>query len=254
MLSAEEAYNKHLKTFSVIPAEEIKTPRMARIDVIGEAEELKVAALEDKDALVRAGCPKEFITTLDERIGAYSHASSVWENSEFAKSDAKKQWVEEEAGAYAFKENLLHALYHALRGNPDELKYVKKISAGHGKRDLVVDFKDIAVLGKRNTAALSAIGFDLADLDRAETLYEKLSNLLSEANMSPGELEELKILAYQAYTWLQEAVAEIRANGQYVFWKDEARLNLYKSDHYRKVGKTRNKEDSQENAGEEPIV
>ena len=62
MLSAEEAYKKHVETFSAIPTEEIKTPRMARVDVIGEAEELKIAALEDRDALVKAGCPKEFIT------------------------------------------------------------------------------------------------------------------------------------------------------------------------------------------------
>jgi len=37
----------------------------------------------------------------------------------------------------------------------------------------------------------------------------------------------------------QEAVAEIRTNGQYVFWKDEARLNLYKSEYYQQVGKTK---------------
>jgi len=246
MLSAEEAYKKHVETFSAIPADKIKTPKMARVDVIGEAEELKVAALEDREALVKAGCPEKFITTLDERIGAYAHASSVWENSEFTKSDAKKLWMEEEPVAYDFKERLLHALSHALRGNPEELKYVRKISAGHGRRDLVLDFKDIAVLGKRNTDALSAIGFDPADLDKAETLHEKLSNLLSEANMSPAELEDRKTLAYQAFTYLQEAVAEIRANGQYVFWKDEERLNLYKSDYYQNIGKTKTREEEKE--------
>ena len=246
MLSAEQSYNKHLAAFSAIPAHEIKTPKMPRVDIIGEAEELKLAATEDKEALVKAGCREEFITTLDERIGAYAHASSVWEISEFMKSDARKQWLQEEDGAYNFKESLLHSLGHALRNNPDELKYVKKISAGHGKRDLVVDLKDIAVLCKRNVAALNAICFDVEDIERAEALHDMLSNLLSEANMSPGKLEKLKILAYQAYTYLQEAVAEIRINGQYVFWKDEARLNLYKSEHYQQVGKTRTKEDSEE--------
>ena len=45
MISSEEAYNKHLPEFSAIPEEKIKTPSMARDDVIGEAEELKVVAL-----------------------------------------------------------------------------------------------------------------------------------------------------------------------------------------------------------------
>ena len=241
MLSAEEAYNKHLGKFTAIAAEEIKTPRMAREDIIGEAEELKVVALEDRKVLVKAGCPEKLIKTLDDRIGVYAHASSLWENSEFVKTDAKKKWAEEEKCAYAFKEELLHAMSHALRGNPDELKYVRKISAGHGRRDLVLDFKDIAVLGKRNIDALKAIGFDPADLDKAAALHEKLSALLSEASMSPAELTELKTRAYQAYTWLQEAVAEIRVNGQYVFWKDEERLQLYKSDHYQKIRKQKPK-------------
>ena len=70
--------------------------------------------------------------------------------------------------------------------------------------------------------------------------------------MSPGELEELKTLAYQAFTYLQEAVSEIRENGQHVFWKDENRLDLYKSDHYQRIGKTRNKEDVNENVSEIP--
>ena len=254
MLSAEESYNKHLASFSAIPAHEIKTPRMPRIDVIGEAEELKLAATEDRDALVKAGCREEFITTLDERIGAYAHASSIWENSEFMKSDAKRQWIEEEGGAYRFKDNLLHSLSHALRENSDELKYVKKISAGHGRRDLVVDLKDIAVLCKRNVPALRAIGFDVADIDKAEALHDRLSDLLSQANMSSGELEELKTLAYQAYTYLQEAVAEIRVNGQYVFWKDEARLNLYKSEYYQQVRKTKTTVVSEENPVEVTAV
>ena len=69
MISSEEAYNKHLPEFSAIPEEKIKTPSMARDDVIGEAEELKVVALEDEEVLVKASCPRKFIKTLDERVG-----------------------------------------------------------------------------------------------------------------------------------------------------------------------------------------
>lgn len=250
MISAEEAYNKHLESFSAIPNDKTKTPHMARDDIIGEAEELKIAALEDEEVLVKASCPREYIKTLDERIGAFSHASSVWENSEFAKSESKKQWLEEEKRAYDIKKEFLHELGHALRNNPDQLQYLKKITAGHGKRDLVMDFKDGAVLGKKNIKALEAIGFDLNRLDEAEALHDKLSNLLSEATMSPEELEELKTNAYLAFTYLAEAVSEIRANGQHVFWKDPERLDLYKSDHYQKIGKTRTKEEKTENVTE----
>ena len=250
MLSTEESYNKHLESFSAIPEEKMKSSHMARDDVLGESEELKIVALEDKEALVKAGCPEEYIKTLDERIGAYSHASSVWENSEFTKTEAKKQWIEAETSAYEFKADLLHDLGHALRRNPDQLKYLSKITAGYGKRDLVMDLKDAAVLGKKNIEALKEINFDISKLDESEALHDKLSNLLSEANMSPGELEELKTLAFQAFTYLQEAASEIRENGQYVFWKDENRLDLYKSDFYQRLGKSKNKKEESESVVE----
>jgi hypothetical protein len=241
MFSSEEAYNKHLPKFSSIPNQDIKTPKMARDDVIGESEELKITAHEDEEVLDRAGCPRKFIRTLDERIGAFAHASSVYENSEFTKTEAKKQWLEMEGPAHDLKWDIIHDFRHALRRNPDELKYVEKIAEGQGRRDLVLDFKDIAVLGKRNQGALEAIHFDTARLVEAESLHDRLSNLLSEANMSPEEVEDLKTLTWQAYTYLQEAVSEIRENGQYVFWKNPERLDLYKSDHFQRIGKIEKK-------------
>lgn len=253
MISAEEAYSKHRESFSSIPADKMKTPNMARDDVLGEAEELKIVALEDVEVLVKASCPGKYIKTLDERIGAYSHASSVWENSEFEKSEARKQWLEEEQPAYDLKGDFLHDLGHALRNKPDQLQYLKKITAGYGKRDLVMDFKDGAVLARNNIESLEAINFDMNRIDAAEALHDKLSNLRAKSTMSPEELKELKTAAYQAYTYLQEAVAEIRVNGQHVFWKDPERLDLYKSDHYQRIGKTRTKEEGTENVTETTV-
>ncbi len=246
MISAQEAYNKHLDEFTKIPEKDMTSPHMARIDVIGEAEELKIISKEDMEVLVKASCPREYIKTLDERIGAFSHASSVWENAEFDKSEARKQWLIEEESAFNLKNELLHDLGHALRHDPDQLKYLAKITRGHGKMDLVMDFKDGATLGRNNIPALQAIDFDLGRLDNAEAMHDRLSNLRSASDMSPADLKELKVLAFQAYTYLWQAVAEIRVNGQHVFWKDPERLDLYKSDFYQRVGKAPKKSDKTE--------
>lgn len=253
MISAQEAYNKHLDEFSVIPKEDLMSPHMARVDVIGEAEELKIVSNEDKEVLVKASCPREYIKTLDERIGAFSHASSLWENAEFDKSEARKQWLIEEEPAFNLKNELLHDLGHALRHDPDQLRYLAKITRGHGKMDLVMDFKDGATLGRNNMAALEAIDFDLSRLDKAEAMHDKLSNLRSASDMSPADLQELKVLAFQAFTYLWQAVAEIRVNGQHVFWKDPERLDLYKSDFYQRVGKMRKKDEEAETVTETSV-
>ncbi len=68
--------------------------------------------------------------------------------------------------------------------------------------------------------------------------------------MSPADLQELKILAIQAYTYLWQAVAEIRVNGQHVFWKDPERLDLYKSDHSQRVGRMPKKSDKADEEAE----
>lgn len=250
MISAKEAYNKHFCEFSVIPREDLLSMHMARRDVIGEAEELKIVSTEDMEVLVKASCPRVYIETLDERIGAYAHASSIWENSEFDTSEARKEWLGVEGPAFDKKSQLLHDMKHGLRNEPDQLRYLKKITKGGGNLDLVMDFKDAATLGRKNLPALSAVNFDLSRLDDAEATYDKLSDLRSASNMSPADLEELKILAFQAFTYLQEAVAEIRINGQHVFWKDPERLDLYKSDHYQRVGKIRTKNEESETVTE----
>ena len=241
MISSEGAYTKHFDTFTAIQEKDTETPKMPREDVIGEAEELKVTAFEDNVALIDASIDPKYIKTIDERIGAYSHASSLHETSLYAKSDALQKWKELEDEAYEFKWELIHALRFAVRKNPDQLKLVKKIAEGRGRRDLSVDFKDINVLGRKNKEALTEINFDFSKLEKAGKMHDSLCDLLADANTTPEEIAEAKTAAYQAYTWLKEAVDEIREYGQFRFWKDEDRLNRYKSDYYQGIPKMKKK-------------
>ena len=63
-------------------------------------------------------------------------------------------------------------------------------------------------------------------------MHDELSDLLAEANTCSEESNEAKIIAYQAHTWLREAITEIREYGQFCFRNDEERINMYKSGSY----------------------
>lgn len=239
MISSKEAYEIHLKTVTAIPLEDIEKPKMARDDTIGEAEELCVTAKQDKERLVGKGLDPGIIEQLDERIGVYAHASSLFENALFEKSAAKQQWTAMEKDAYAFKWEMIHNFKFALRKEPDQLKLVGQISKGRGRRDLVLDFKDLEVLGQKNRPALEKINFDFSALAKSAKLHDELSNLLAESNTSEAVVDKNKLIAHQAYTWLKQAVDEIREYGQFCFWKDPLKLSQYQSGHYQSVGKTK---------------
>ncbi len=241
MMSSEESYNANLKKIRGISDNDIVMPKMRREDIIGESEELKVAALADREGLIGVGLNPEFIDSLDERIGAYSFASSLHETSVFKKSDSMEEWKSQEKDAYSFKSDMIQVLRFALRKDPEQLNLVKKISQGYGRRDLVNDFIDIYTLGKKNEEALKAINFDFPLLDRAKELHDQLSNLLADANMSPDEIDQTKKTAYQAYTWLYEALNEIREYGQFCFRNDAEKQEKYKSDFHQQIGSMSNK-------------
>jgi len=79
-------------------------------------------------------------------------------------------------------------------------------------------------LGRENPEPLTAIGFDLTQLDRAATLADELADLLAEANGDKADPNESKIIRDKAYTYMKALVDEIREAGKYVFRNNKNRL------------------------------
>ena len=110
-----------------------------------------------------------------------------------------------------------------------------RIREGGSSADMVQDLNDIAVLGRENTGPLTAIGFDLTQLDLAADRADKLADLLAEANGDKADPNESKIIRDKAYTHMKALVDEIREAGKYVFRKDKNRLKGYSSEYWRKL-------------------
>lgn len=106
---------------------------------------------------------------------------------------------------------------------------MQAIEAGSGNADLVQDLSDLSVLGDANQPLLQAIQLDLTQLSTAAGLSLEMSTLLATMNGERAETNESKQLRDKAYTYLKEAMDEIREAGKFVFWKDEKRLKGYKS-------------------------
>lgn len=227
------------EAIKAIPDNETKTPNMPVGIYAQEGENLYHWCQTDKEELIAAGLNWELIEELPARCEALREAQSIWNSERHIKEEAEKEWKDKSPSAYELRDGLLHTFRYAFRKNSEMLAKVAVIAEGDGHADMIQDLNDLYVLGSKNTAPLTAIGFDSALLTQADTSAEAMAELLARANGERLEQGESKLVRDKAYTYLKQLVDEVRACGKYLFWKDKERLKGYRSEYVRKYNKRR---------------
>jgi len=72
-----------------------------------------------------------------------------------------------------------------------------------------------------------------------------MASLLTQVNCDRLSCNDARVLRDQTYTYLKEAVDEIRDCGKYVFHDNKNRIKGYTSAHYRKANQSRDPGDSE---------
>ena len=229
-----EDYNARLDTIRAIPDEETNEPSIPVDVFLQEAENLHHWSLDDAAQLAVVGITGEMITDLPVRAGACREAQSIWNKDYRSQQEAQKEWAKQSPVAYDFRNDLLASMRFAYRKDESLLSRVSAITDGNGHADMIQDLNDIAVLGRENPDPLTAIGFDLIQLDLAATRADELADLLAEANGDKADFNESKVIRDKAYTHLKVLVDEIREAGKYVFRNDKSRLKGYSSQYRRR--------------------
>lgn len=211
-----------------IPNDEVKSPPQPVDTYAQEATNLHHWAKSDRTALEAAGLDWAYVEALPDRVGLLSSAEAAWTASRFTRREAEKAWLEAEPEAYEQRDDLLAAMRHAYRHRPDLLKVVREISQGRSDADMLQDLYDIRTLGLANLEPLEAIGVTQETLEGAAARSRKLSAILARREGDRGH-DAAKELRNRAYTYLKEAVDEVRACGYYAFRKDERRQIGYTS-------------------------
>lgn len=226
-------YAAKLPTLQAIPYAAIKKPNIPIKAYLQEAENLFQWVQQDQAQLQSAGLPWHWVQDLPTRIGALREAESLWFKERFGREEAQRQWDQDAPAAYALRDQLLRTMRYAFRHDSNLLKRVADITDGDGHADLIQDLSDIAALGSDNLAALQAVNLDMAELDKAAMAADSLGSLLGLVNGERSNNSGARIVRDQAYTHLKEAVDEVRACGQFVFWDNELRLLGYRSSYRR---------------------
>lgn len=227
--------------FSTITDDALRKPNMPVHIYLQEAQNLRDRANRDKEALLAVGFDWPLVESLPARIGALQVAESNWFTERDKREAAQLRWSQEAPEAYALRDHLLRSMRYAYRNDPALMAKVHEIAQGNSHADMLQDLSDIATLGRDFSAPLVAIKLDLAELDRAQERASSLGELLGQVQGEKVSNNQPLLVRDQAFTLLKQAVDEIRACGQYVFWNNERVREEYVSDYQRTIRRNASK-------------
>lgn len=231
-MSNKEDYIACYDAFMAIPEEEVKYPGMPVDIALQEAENLFKWCQEDIPLLIAAGLPESIINAIPVRTGAGREAQSLWVRERNSPNDAQKEWDLRSEEGYTLRDSLRHTFRYAFRNDEKLLARVGEITEGTGDDDMVQDLNDLAALGEKNPEPLAQINFDFTLLGTSANLSDGLAVVLAAANGEKARGNVAKVTRDRAYTYLKQAVDEVKNCGRFVFWKNEARLKGYRN-HYK---------------------
>ena len=237
-MSSTADYNELLPVISAINPADVLTPNIP-IDVfVQEAENLFHWCSDDEGELTRVGLDWTLVTTLPVRAGACREAQSLWNKERNTRQEAEQAWKDEAPAAFGLRDQLIHTFRFAYRKFDGLLSRVDEIAQGDTNADMVQDLNDLSVLGKANAEPLVIINFDMPLLDTAADVSDRMGDLLGATNGERKEVSEAMLIRDKAFTYLKQAVDEIRECGKFAFWRTPDRLKGYNSDYWKQQKKS----------------
>jgi hypothetical protein len=192
-----------------------------------EAEELFEWCQPDRAPLTAAGLNWQLVDELPIRTAACRYIQTVWQNESQAQNDIVKQCKEMVVEGYTLRSTIIRTLRHAFRHSeelPKSLRHKKKYTC---QDKMVQDIISLAALGKSKPDLLADISFDPALLDQAITRAEEIAVIMARAhNLTRSDTYDSR---NKAYSYLKQAVDEIRRCGKFAFSQQPNRLKGYRS-------------------------
>jgi hypothetical protein len=229
---SKENFETLQEPITALRPEDVKIPNMPVHVSVQEAEDLFQWVQSDKEKLEKAGLDWQLVTELPVRAGALRYSESIWNRDSFTREEAQNQWKEKSPEAFDLRDVLVHDFSHAFRKRSDLMNKVRAIREGGSNSDMLQDLNNLYQLGMANKPLLDAIGFDWGKLEQALAWSEELTSILAKANGERFNSGESKVNRDKAYTYMKDAVDEIRLHGKYVFWRDEDRYRGYISKYH----------------------
>jgi hypothetical protein len=232
-MSDQQNLQDLLEEINAVPEEKIEYCDLPYNVFINEAEGLHTRASLDLPELKTYNFDETRLPKLLALIGALRTAQSNWETQKTDKQKAVEAWKAEAPAMNELHDELIANMEFAYRNDEQLLDKLADIKQGDSHADTVQDMASLAALGKENTALLTAINFDLTQLDTATEMADRMGHLLGEINGRMYFEDDLKLIRDKSYTLCKEVVDEIRNYGKFTFRKDTEKRKAYASKYKR---------------------
>jgi hypothetical protein len=233
-------YNLQLEAIMAVPEKDVKQPNMPIGLFVQESENTCKRCLMDRDQLIAKGLDWKIVDNLKVSLGALREGQSRWIVERREQEEAGKSWAVKAPAAYDLRDRLIHDFRYAFRKDPALLSRVSAIADGTGHADMIQDLNDLSYLGKQNAALLTPIKFDNTLLEVAADSSAELGELLAIVNGTREEHSEIKTIRDKAYTICKADIDELRACGQYTFWREPEIVKAYASEYIRRKNQNAN--------------
>ncbi len=234
-MSSLSDYNELFPVIQAISPEKTMSPTIPVDVYVQESEDQYHWCVDDQLALIHAGLDWSLVTSLPTRAGACREAQSLWNKERNTREKSEQDWKDLSPAAFNLRDELIHTFRYAFRNHEGLLGRVDDIAQGDTNSDMIQDLNDLAELGRANLDLLAVVNFDASLLNLAADLADQMGDLLGATNGERKKDSEAMIIRDQAFTYLKQAMDEIRACGKYVFWRNADRLKGYSSDYWKAV-------------------
>jgi hypothetical protein len=184
--------------------------------------------VKDKDALITGGMDFSIVEKLEVNIGASRQLASEASTTTLPSSSKQKEWeiAKEEAELLAY--DIKEATLYAFRSRVDLTAKIHFIyNEGGSNADQIQDLNDLAVIGKANRELMEAVGYDMANFDRAAELSKIMAELLALATLDKSTSPALRILRDKAFTVVKTTIDELNLLARFVFRSDKAKAATF---------------------------
>ena len=250
-----EFYNKKIKEIDEkYDSKDIKTSVGLPVAIlIQEAENLYHWCQEDKDKLISAGLDWDLAEDIPARVDILQEIEAKWFIIKRTKNTIKKDFQKAMAEVRELHAELLRDFRFAFHNKDGLLKDLSRLSGYKPHKEILLELRILAEIGKKNISLLEAINYDTSLLEAAEKLCDDTSDKMSQYHIDMQK-EVFKALHKKACLYLKDAVAVVRRCGQYVFHGNKERLVGYRSEYrYLHKGKRKKKQPEQNRKLEENI-
>ncbi|MCP4220013.1 MAG: hypothetical protein GY765_35605 [bacterium] len=193
----------------------------------------------------------DMVDDIPVRIGALKEARGRWLLEKHRRAAEALAWDELGYRSLAMRDRLFHNFRFAFRDNKGLQNQLREMDEPNRNSSMLQDLNSLSILGNSNMELLTAIDFDFLLLDEAAHLSKQLPPICIKAAADDVENAAAIRIRDQAYTHLKEVVDTIRKYGKYLFWKDEKKLKLYRSNYLRLQNNRRLKDETEEAVGDD---